>query len=238
MIAKVRGLSVVELIVSLALGAILTVVAAQLFGVNQRTYITQQNLSRVLDDGQLAIRFLAEDFRQAGFSGAEVALADGIVFAGPNASADIATGDRITVAYVGTEDCQGSVSAAPVQILNTYSVNDQQQLVCSGSLGGGNVILLDGVDGFRILYGVDVAAGDGPDGPVTYVSAANAAAAGRPIIAIRVALLLGVDSTSLPDNEARDWYLLDRVVATGADKVTRRAFYSTVMMRNLDWSLL
>ena len=76
---SVYGFSIVELMVSLVLGSMLTLAAVQLFGVNQRTFVTQQSLTRVLDDGQLALRFLSDDIRKAGYSGGAVANDDGIV---------------------------------------------------------------------------------------------------------------------------------------------------------------
>ncbi|MEE4251598.1 MAG: PilW family protein [Alcanivoracaceae bacterium] len=233
---SMQGFSIVELMVSLVLGSMLTLAAVQLFGVNQRTFVTQQSLARVLDDGQLALRFLSDDIRRAGFSGATVANDDGIVFGG-TASADGAVFDRIRVSYVGTQDCQGSVSGAPVALTNTYFVNAAGELRCDGSLGGGDVVLLDGVEGFRVQYGVDMIQ-DEVAGPFRFVGAGVAAGLGRPIVAVRFALLLGANSPALPQNASRTWQLFDRQINTGVDNVTRRPFFTTVMIRNLNWETL
>lgn len=230
------GFSIVELMVSLVLGSMLTLAAVQLFGVNQRTFITQQSLARVLDDGQLALRFLSDDIRRAGFSGGTVANDDGFIFGGTG-SADGAVFDRIQVSYVGTQDCQGSLSAVPVAMTNTYFVNAVGELRCDGSLGGGDVVLLDGVEGFRIQYGVDMVQ-DEIAGPFRFVGAGIAAGLGRPIVAVRIGLLLGVDSPALPQTAPRTWSLYDRQVNTGADNVMRRPFFATVMIRNLNWETL
>jgi type IV pilus assembly protein PilW len=234
---SMHGFSIVELMVSLVLGSMLTLAAVQLFGVNQRTFIIQQSLARVLDDGQLALRFLSDDIRKAGYSGAAVANDDGIVFGGLAGSADGDPFDRIQVSYVGTQDCQGSVSATPVPLTNTYFVNNTGELRCDGSLGGGDVVLLDGVEGFRIQYGVDIVQ-DEVAGPFRFVGAGDAAGLARPVVAVRVALLLGADSPALPRNANRSWQLFDRQINTGADNVTRRSFYTTVMIRNLNWETL
>lgn len=231
------GFSIVELMVSLVLGSMLTLAAVQLFGVNQRTFITQQSLTRVLDDGQLVLRFLSDDIRKAGYSGGAVANDDGIAFAGLGGSADGNPFDRIRVSYVGTQDCQGSVSAAPVPLTNTYFVNNAGELRCDGSLGGGDVVLLDGVEGFRVQYGVDTVQ-DEVAGPFRFVGADIASGLARPVVAVRVGLLLGSASPALPQNAARSWQLFDRQINTGADNVTRRPFFTTVMIRNLNWETL
>ncbi|MCC1496555.1 PilW family protein [Alcanivorax sp. 1008] len=230
------GFSIVELMVSLVLGSMLTLAAVQLFGVNQRTFITQQSLARVLDDGQLALRFLSDDIRRAGYSGATVANDDGIIFGGTG-SVDGNPFDRIQVSYVGTQDCQGSVSAVPVALTNIYFVNAAGELRCDGSLGGGDVVLLDGVEGFRVQYGVDTVQ-DEVAGPFAYVGAGAAAGLARPVVAIRLGLLLGSNSPALPQNATRSWQLYDRQINTGADNVTRRVFFTTVMLRNLNWETL
>jgi type IV pilus assembly protein PilW len=230
-----RGFSLVELVIALLLGSLITLAAVQLFGVNQRTFITQQNLTRVLDDGQLALRFLSHDLRQAGYSGGPVTTLPGVVFGGADGSEDGAVHDRITVQYSGTQDCQGSVSASPVQVVNIYQVNAAGELTCQGSLSGAApVALLSGVEGFRVQYGIDTTQ-DGAQGPFRFVGADQASSSGRPIVAIRVGLLLAVSSPSLATGEERSWYVLDREIEVGEDQVLRRAFHTTVMLRNLDW---
>jgi type IV pilus assembly protein PilW len=229
------GFSLVELMVALVLGALITLAAVQLFGANQRAFMTQQNLTRVLDDGQLGLRFLSNDFRLAGYSGGPVSNVPGVLFTGPQGSIDGATHDRITVQYSGTQDCQGSVSTAAVLVTNAYQVNNNAELTCQGSLSAGApVALLSGVEGFRIQYGIDTDM-NGEPGPFRFMGATDAQASGRPIVAVRIGLLLAVESPSLPLGEARTWHVLDRSIVVPADQVLRRTFHTTVMLRNLDW---
>ncbi|PKM21301.1 MAG: hypothetical protein CVV10_10060, partial [Gammaproteobacteria bacterium HGW-Gammaproteobacteria-14] len=80
MINRNRGFSLVELLVAITLGSLIVIAAIQLLAVNQRTFLTQQNTSRLLDDGQLVLRFMANDLRQAGASEDGVAVVDPVVF--------------------------------------------------------------------------------------------------------------------------------------------------------------
>lgn len=232
------GFSIVELMIAMLLGSLVVLAATQLFVANQQMFGTQQSVSRVLDDGQLLMRFLGTDARQAGYSGGSLAEFSGVVSTGANPSEEADPFDRLTIRYVGEQDCQGSVSAGgPVDIINSYFVNNDGELVCDGNLGGGTVTLVDGVEAFRVLYGLDTAQ-DGEVGPMRFVGANIANAAGDPILALKVGILMGVDSEGLPLNEEREWRVLDRTIQTGEDRVTRRLFLATFMLRNMNWEEL
>lgn len=66
---KQRGISLVELMVSITIGLILMTGVVQLFLSSRATFATQQALSRVQETGRLAMEFLAQDVRMAGFMG-------------------------------------------------------------------------------------------------------------------------------------------------------------------------
>ncbi|WP_444920979.1 PilW family protein [Microbulbifer sp. CnH-101-G] len=66
---KQRGVSLVELMVSITVGLVLMAGVVQLFLSSKVTFTTQQGLSRVQESGRLAIDFLSEDVRMAGYLG-------------------------------------------------------------------------------------------------------------------------------------------------------------------------
>lgn len=235
------GFSIVELMVAVAIGAIVVTAAVQMLSVNQRTFMVQQASSGLIDEGQLFLRFVTSDLRRAGFSGTAVSAGDSIVFGGANGSNSGADYDRLTMRFFGTTDCQGSTSAAPVQITNIYQVNNNGDLTCDGSLSAAApVALLENVEAFRVLYGVD-ATTDGEQGPFLFDDAegvAGAVAAGRPVIAVRLALLMARTSQVFDLQPAQTWNVLDRSVNAGGDRAMRRVFSTTVMLRNLDWEVL
>lgn len=63
------GLSLVELMISLLLGVILMGGVVHIFLSSQATFHTQQGLSRVQESGRLAMEFVSEDIRMAGYMG-------------------------------------------------------------------------------------------------------------------------------------------------------------------------
>ncbi|WP_227718132.1 PilW family protein [Microbulbifer sp. Q7] len=64
-----RGISLVELMISITIGLILMTGVVQLFLTSRTTFSTQQALARVQESGRLAMDFLSEDIRMAGFAG-------------------------------------------------------------------------------------------------------------------------------------------------------------------------
>lgn len=66
---KQRGLSLVELMISITIGLILMTGVVQLFLSSRATFTTQQAMSRVQETGRLAIDFMARDIRMAGYAG-------------------------------------------------------------------------------------------------------------------------------------------------------------------------
>ncbi len=64
-----RGFSLVELMIGMTLGLILLLGVTSVLISNQRTYTTEDNLSRMQESARLAYDFLARDIRMAGYIG-------------------------------------------------------------------------------------------------------------------------------------------------------------------------
>ncbi|ROQ17051.1 type IV pilus assembly protein PilW [Marinimicrobium koreense] len=66
---KQQGLSLIELMISLTLGIVLMTGVMQMFLTSRTTYNTQQAISRIQESGRMAVEFLAQDIRMAGYQG-------------------------------------------------------------------------------------------------------------------------------------------------------------------------
>ncbi|WP_198411400.1 PilW family protein [Marinimicrobium alkaliphilum] len=64
-----KGLSLIELMISIAVGLVLMTGVVQLFLGSRVTFETQQAVSRVQETGRMAIEFMAQDIRMAGYRG-------------------------------------------------------------------------------------------------------------------------------------------------------------------------
>ena len=237
---KSKGFSLVELMVAMLLGLLITGAALQLFLANQQSFALQQTLSRVQENGQLFVRFLVADLRRAGLERDGVAaLPDekGVRFAASGTVPGSANGtdyDRLTLGYHGTSDCEGSVASGLTEVVNTYFVNSDAELVCQGNLTGGDgVVLLDDVEAFEVLYGIEENT-DGYANVSRYVEAGSQGSS--PVIAVRFSLLLKEESNSLPQSDGkRKFYVLTKTVDEPEDRSVRRIFMSTVKLRNYKW---
>lgn len=63
---KQRGLSLIELMVAMLIGLIISGVALQVFLSSKTTFVTQNNLSRLQETGRFALQYLAQQVRPAG----------------------------------------------------------------------------------------------------------------------------------------------------------------------------
>ncbi|VUD52907.1 hypothetical protein TDB9533_01727 [Thalassocella blandensis] len=79
---KQKGLSLIELMVSLVIGLVLMTGVVEVFISSKGTFTTQNAMSRVQEVGRLAIDFMAKDIRQAGYAGCitrgEMEIVDGL----------------------------------------------------------------------------------------------------------------------------------------------------------------
>jgi type IV pilus assembly protein PilW len=111
-----RGFSLVELMVSLVIGLIITAAVIKIFTMSKATYGLEEGLARVQENGRFAIEFLSRDVRMAGYSGcnSKLALTDPLEvgnMASPPTSAISFNPDGIKgYTYTCTSACTGALS--------------------------------------------------------------------------------------------------------------------------------
>ncbi len=254
-----RGYSVVELLIAGTLGLVLLGGIAQLFVGSSQTFRMQRQLASIQDGGRFALLFLKSELELAGWQN-DAALAttpldspvmqvlDG--WSGMLAcdGGDCTTNgvddanDSITVRYEGTVDCAGTaVAAGPggqIIVENRYFIGgvDGRQLMCEGNGGAGAQPLVDGIDSFQVLYGVDTTApapnaGCRDRAVDQYVPADALPDFDRSVVAIRFALLIRGETNSSVPNALRSYQVADRQIDF-TDQIPRRVFSLTVPVFN------
>jgi type IV pilus assembly protein PilW len=73
--SRATGMSLLELMIALALGALLVLGLAQLFSASKASFLTSQGLSRVQEASRFTVDFLQRDLRQVGLMGCSNDLA-------------------------------------------------------------------------------------------------------------------------------------------------------------------
>ena len=64
-----RGFSLVELMVAMLIGLIISIGVVQIFGATRSTYQLDESLARAQENGRFALEFLTQDIRHAGYIG-------------------------------------------------------------------------------------------------------------------------------------------------------------------------
>lgn len=66
---RAGGFTLVELMVAMTIGLIILAGVAQIFTSSRATYVVQEGLARVQENGRFAMEFIAQDLRMAGYAG-------------------------------------------------------------------------------------------------------------------------------------------------------------------------
>lgn len=235
-----QGLTLIELMVALLLGLIFSAAAFQLLFANQRTFELQQTIAMLQEDGQMAMRYITADIRNAGRGTILQGTIPPIVLNSdaPHGHSQDGTNDELVVQYFGTADCQGTPSLIEAEIINRYYVQNGA-LLCSGNLSTGAAELLNGVESFQVQYGLDTDK-DTNLGVTLYTNASETmldpSAAGADdapvLVAVRLAVLLRSQELQHVPARASTYYLLDEEVTAPSDSRLRRVFSTTVHIRN------
>lgn len=249
------GFSLVELMVAMVLGLLITAAAASLLNTNQRTFQLQQAESRLQEQGQLAMRFIVDDVRMSGFRDDSVAAAllpaiittatGGIA---ASANDDDNGNDRLTVSHHARQDCEGNPAPgagvdiedmAYLDVINTYWVDDDGNLRCRGNQATpltSGVTLLAGVSSFQVLYGIDTTNHDGIPFAGRYVTADDIGT--EVVLAVRLSVLLGARAPALGDGGEQTFYVLDEDVTLDTGLSLFRQFNASVALRNYPWDTI
>lgn len=220
---KQAGFTLVELMIALVLGLIVIAAVVNMYIGSSRSSTFTRGLQTMQENGRYGVSALQRGFRLAGFSPDEII--DPVDVASSSS-------DSVTVVMQRSYDCNGistATSSQPGYAINTYALDTATNTItCQGS-GAGSVPmpLVEGVDAFRVLYGLD---SDDDRVPESYVTHSPGMAANQ-IVGIRFALLVNSGIPIRSRASAEEHVVLDEVVPKN-DRFTRHVFSSTVMLRN------
>ncbi len=236
-----QGLTLIELLIALVIGSLISAAAMQMLLTNKRTLTTQQGNNEVEENGRYAIDFLMRDIRKAGMRPTTATTPIATPIVAVNGATN--TGDQITITYsldsansnAPPTDCNGNtLSGVNPTITNQYYVDNSGRLMC---LGNGSVTpgeIVDGVDAFQILYGID----NVTDANLVVTQWTSAPASNATVVAVRIGLMVHSDTrfTDLP-TPAADVDVLGQITlaatsSTLNDGHIHRLFVSSTLLRN------
>ena len=250
-VRRAGGFTLLDLMISMTIGLLLTVVAAQVFVGSRRTHATTDDVARMQENMRFAHDVLSRMVRMASYVSAPAKFpipTDGYpgIFGGADLALEGEDGagtdpDEFTVRYNGTADltttdCLGKViNPGEIAVNRFFILKDTatraSSLACS--TGGDPQILVPDVENMQILYGEETT------GDFTTDRWVNRTAVTRfdSVIGVRIALLFrtpNLNVRSVPDAATKHKLLdVELPVFTG-DEATRirRVMTLTLAMRN------
>jgi type IV pilus assembly protein PilW len=197
------GMGLIELLIAMAIGLAIVGGMLSMLTSTRATSLAQTGMSQLQDDQRLALMMLTNTVQGAGYFpnpltstlNTELPANATFVNAGQSvagATGAAAPGDTLVVRYEagtadGSMDCngRGNTSGANLMMVNTFSVDANNNLVCSVN-GAAAQALAGSVQNFAVFYGVDTNA----DGSVDRYIAAGAmtTANWNNVISVRVTL--------------------------------------------------
>jgi type IV pilus assembly protein PilW len=168
-------MTLIEMMVAMVLGLLLTAVIITMFSSAKASYRLQDGLTRIQEDGRVAVQLIGEEVRKAGFR--KPVWNDPMNGYSPltNGSLNGASGasDTLQFMYMTDTDCSGTLNENVDPETNepqadykqvTFTVDQTGTLLWTCAFGTNPLNLavqsadqpvIDGVESFQVLYGVD-----------------------------------------------------------------------------------
>jgi len=216
------GLSLIELMIGMVLGLIVIAAVINVYTGSSRSSKFTTGLQTMQENGRYGLSVLQREFRLAGYS-----PVGNIQTINLGSSSDTA----ITVTTTAAYDCNGRDTVATGGIAeNTYALNVDNELVCTGNVVPTAMPVVEGVEAFRVLYGLDTDGDPDTDEPQRYVPYASVSDVSE-IAALRFALLVN-SGTSIRSRVRNETHVVLDQEVTSNDRFAREVFTTTVKLRN------
>jgi type IV pilus assembly protein PilW len=249
--ARERGFTLIELMVAITIGLVLTIVVAQLFLGSRRTYATTDDVSRMQESIRYTYQLLTRTVHLAGYKSSPNSKTEDI-FAGANVVLEAAEGtaagdpDGFTVRFQGSSNgtaltpdntivnCLGVSQAAGDMAVNLFTIapgaNTRNALFCNGTE------IVPNVQNMQVFYGVDTNSDLVAD---IYVPQSNGAFNAALVRSLRIAMLFETPNLGAsPLIDTNTYELLAPAIVGGTvvgpfnDTRIRRVVTMTISMRN------
>lgn len=222
--ARQQGLSLIELMITMVLGLIIIAAVFNMYAGSSRSARYTEGLQSMQENGRYGVSVLQRSLRLAGFSTDRSIEAFDMAASGVNS---------IAIRSEQPYDCNGlETTDTDGLAVNVYRLDtDKGELTCQGNQGGEPMAVVEGVDQFRLLYGLDTDGDADTEEPQTYVPY-DASIDPADIVAVRFALLVNSGKPIRTRDVKKSYVLLDEQYDDYDDRVAREVFTSTVKLRN------
>ena len=273
-----RGFTLIELMVALTVGLLLLMMTIQIFSAIRSGQLLQSGLASVQEDGRIALHLVAEEVRKAGFRTTvwNDPLAGYHPVTANSVNGASSGNDTLQFMYMDGQDCNGLLNtvidpetseARALYKQLTFTVDGTANLNWTCEYGQtpvnlatqiNNQTIINGVESFQILYGVDTDLP--PDMSVNEWATADAISPETSIclqsqfrceaegllgsitngipISIQIGLLVRSPEVVGSGNDTQTFTVLDVAVSAPSfgdnrDRAIRKLYTTTITLRNL-----
>ena len=222
------GFSLVELMVAMTIGLVITMVIAEMFVGNKRTYTVQDENARMQENARFALSLLTRQIRMAGFKRSECASgtcffdAANPVITGQN-DVDLNSSDRLSVQTFGSDnaagaatdnsvvDCLGNGARQTQRVNDTFYVaadaanSNEPTLFCIRAGDATGSALVPGVESMQILYGEDSDTADGLKAADRYLRADDPSLQWDRVVSVRISMVFRSGEAASPSIDSRKY---------------------------------
>jgi len=224
-----QGLSLVELMISVVVGLILIAAVYNIYTGNIRSVRFTEGLQAMQENGRHGVSVLQKSLRLAGYSPL-------MGIAGEIEAFDFDNSDVNTLVVRAQQpyDCNGLDTTSTGGIaVNTYTLNAaNRELTCRGNqASSSDMPIVEGVEQFRVLYGIDDDDDPSTCEPQRYVPFDNTLQSSQ-VVALRFAMLVNSGEPIRSRDVSESFMLLDQRYTSPSDRLVREVFSGTVLLRN------
>ena len=221
-----RGMGVIELMVALLIGLIMSVAIAWFYLGSRALSRVSEDVSRLQESGRGALEMMGMSVRQAGYRNNINASFNGTPLTGTNGANGAP--DTITVRFDAQEgggelDCTGATVVTGATVESIFTVDrttNPPGLNCNGTR------LIDNVEDMQISYGIDA----DHDGIIESYQSQPSATEFFFVAAVRVSLLLRGPSTMIATNKTQT-LTYNGALVQFTDGYLRQAYNATFTVR-------
>lgn len=227
------GLSLTELMVALSIGLVLLLTVGYIVSGSMQIFRQQNENARIQETSRFLLDTLGRQIIQAGYAAISTDYTDtkmefaGTPISGEHEVGDIraeerkAGSDYLALSFDATTDCHGNAVAGAAQ--NEFYLNNQDELICAS--GGATEVMAEGVEAFRVRYGVD------SDGDFTVERYLDTPADWAQVRTVRVCVVVhALANGTAPANQSYED--CEGVQRVAADTRLRRTLNATFQLRN------
>lgn len=235
-----KGFTLVEMMIAIVIGLLLIAGTLSVFLSTKQGYRMVSGLSLMQSTGRATLDLLVGDIMMAGFpqsSGIETFVSG----AGFTQDGGGSNSDMFTVRFQSTTDCLNTAGGTPVYAdgqqyaKNKYFIQNGN-LMCAALAENNSVlntgVVVSGIENMQVLYGEDNDPADSVTNATRYVTAGNVADWNN-VVSVKIGFIANSQGNIATSDDTASFSLLGQTAtAASSDRLRRRAYSTTVVIRN------